>query len=105
MDNFLTETCTHQNNPTGTVGDIGNVVAAGIACTPIDTLGREYRQDYPIEKLYLLRQTFTEYTAFEPGNELVANSITYTVKAVHSYDAQGGMSAYTHLVLEDASGD
>lgn len=99
---FLTETCTHKNNPSGASLV---TVATGIACSPIDALlGRDYIQDYPTEKLFLKRQTFTEYTAFVAGDLLVADSITYAVMAVHSYDAQGGMSAYTHLILELQSG-
>lgn len=99
---FLTETCVHQNNPTGASLD---TVASDIACTPIDKLlGREWQQSYPIEKLFLMRQTFTEYTAFVAGDLLVADSVTYAVSAVHDYDAQGGMSAYTHLILEEQSG-
>jgi len=101
VDNFLTETCTHKNNPTG--AELVTV-ASGIACTPIDALARDWAQDYPTEKLYLMRQTFTKYTAFAAGEYLVADSVTYAVTAVHGYDAQGGMDAYYHLTLELQSG-
>lgn len=101
MDNFLTETCQHKNNPSGASLV---VVASDIACTPIDALGREYTQDYPIEKLFLMRQTFTKYTAFVAGDLLVADSVTYAVAAVHLWDSQGGIDAFTHLVLEFQSG-
>lgn len=101
MDAMLTETCTHKNNPTGAALA---TVATGIACTPIDALSQDWRQDFPIEKQFLMRQSFTKYTAFVAGDYLVADSVTYAVKAVHPYDAQGGMDAYTHLTLEFQSG-
>ena len=101
MDSMLTETCTHKNNPTGASLV---TVASGIACTPIDDMGRDWKQAYPIEKQYLLRQSFTKYTAFVSGDYLVANGITYAVRSVHPYDAQGGMDAYSHLELEEQSG-
>jgi hypothetical protein len=103
MDNMLTETCTHKNNPTGTALA---TVATGIACTPIDPLSQsqDWKQSFPIEKQFLLRQSFTKYTAFLSGDYLVADSVTYAVKVAQSYDAQGGMDAYYHLLLEKQSG-
>jgi len=101
MDAMLTETCTHKNNPTGAALA---TVASGIACTPLDALDRTWSQSYPIDKLFLMRQTFTKYTAFSAGDYLVADSVTYAVRAVHPYDAQGGMDKYYHLVLEFQSG-
>jgi len=101
MDNVLTETCTHKNNPTGAALA---TVASSIACSPIDPLDKTYSQAYPIEKLFLMRQTFTKYTAFAAGDHLVADSTTYAVKAVHPWPAQGSMDAYYHLILEQQSG-
>ena len=79
-------------------------VDTGIACTPIDPLDRTWSQHYPIDKQFLMRQTFTKYTAFTAGDYLVADGVTYAVRAVHPYDEQGGMDAYYHLVLEFQSG-
>ncbi len=101
MLSMLTETCTHKNNPSGSSLV---QVATGIACTPIDPLSQDWRQSYPIEKQFLMAQSFTKYTAFVAGDYLVADSVTYAVKAVFPYDAQGGMDAYYHLTLEKQSG-
>ena len=101
MDNVLTETCTHKNYPSGASLV---TVASSIACSPIDPLDKTYSQAYPNEKLFLMRQTFTKYTAFVSGDHLVADSVTYAVKAVHPYAAQGSLDAYYHLVLEQQSG-
>lgn len=79
-------------------------VSGTIACSPIDPVDKAYSQAYPIEKLFLMRQTFTKYAAFVSGDHLVADSVTYAVKAVHPYAAQGSMDAYYHLILEQQSG-
>ncbi|KKN57471.1 hypothetical protein LCGC14_0561830 [marine sediment metagenome] len=79
-------------------------MATGIACTPIDDMDRDWKQSYPIEKQFLLRQSFTKYTAFAAGDYLVAGGITYAVRAIHPYAAQGGLDAFTHLELEEQSG-
>ena len=102
MDNVLTNTCTHKNNPSGASLV---TVASDIACTPIDKLlGQEWSQSYPIEKQFLMRQAYTKYTAFQAGDYLVADSTTYAVKAVHPYAGQGSLDAYTFLILELQSG-
>ena len=102
MDNVLTETCTHKNNPSGASLV---TVASDIACSPIDKLlGQEWLQSYPIDKLFLMRQSFTKYTAFVAGDYLVADSVTYAVKAVHPYAAQGSLDAFSMLILEEQSG-
>lgn len=98
---FLQETCTHQNNPTGAALA---TVETGIACAPIDPLDKTQSQLYPNEKLLLMKQTFTKYTAFENGDYLVADSVTYAVRSVHRYDLQGNLDAYYHLVLEQQIG-
>ncbi len=101
MDNVLTETCTHKNNPTGTALA---TVASDIACSPIDPLSDIVRQAYPIDKQFLMRQSFTKYTAFVAGDHLVADSITYAVKDVHPWLAQGSLDLYYQLILEQQSG-
>lgn len=101
MDNVLTAICDHWNNPTG--AELVEV-ETDIACSPIDPLDKTWTQAYPIEKQYLMRQSFTKYTAFVAGDYLVANSTTYAVKAVHPWPAQGSMDLYYHLILEQQSG-
>lgn len=106
MDNFLTATCDHWNNPTGA---LLVEVATDIACSPIDpvytavTHGK-LESDYPNEKLYRERQTFTKYAAFVHGDRLISGGVTYVVKTVQPWAAQGGMDAFYHLILEHASG-
>lgn len=101
MQSMLTETCTHKNNPTGATLA---TVATGIVCTPIDSLSQVSWQAYPIEKQFLMCQSFTKYTAFGAGDYLVADSVTYAVKAVYPWDAQNGLDKYYHLTLEKQSG-
>lgn len=92
---------THKNNPTGTSLV---TVQENIYCAPIDQLTREWAQRYPTEKLSLMRQTYTKYTAFAAGDYLVYGGLTYAVRVVHPYDAQGGLDAFYFLVLEEQSG-
>jgi hypothetical protein len=101
MDNVLTQTCTHKNNPTGAALE---TVDTGIAISPLDAMDKTWGQHYPIEKLFLMRQVYTKYTAFQPGDYLVYDSTNYAVKAVHPYVAQGGLDAFYFLVLEWQSG-
>jgi len=101
VDNVLTATCTHKNNPTGAALA---TVASSIACSPIDPLDKQWSQEYPIEKQFLTRQCFTKYTAFVAGDQLISGSVTYAVKAVHPWPAQGSMDKYYHLILEQQSG-
>ena len=98
---FQAITVTHKNNPTGTTLA---TVQEDIYCTPIDQLDKTWGQSYPIDKLFLMRQTYTKYTAFQAGDYLVYDSVTYAVKVVHPYDAQGGFDAFYFLVLEWQSG-
>jgi len=100
MLNFLTATATHQNNPTGA---LLVEVATGIAITPVDPLDRVWSQDYPIAKQFLMRQVYTKYAAFAAGDKLISGDITYVVRAVHPYAAQGGLDAFYFLVLECAT--
>jgi len=101
MENVLTETCTHKNNPTG--ASLATV-ATDISISPIDPLDKGYSQQYPTDKLFLMRQCFTKYTAFAAGDYLVSDGTTFAVKAVHDWPAQGSMDAYYFLVLEYQSG-
>lgn len=98
---FQAITVTHKNNPTGTTLV---TVQEDIYCAPIDRLSQDFQQSYPIDKLFLMRQTYTKYTAFQAGDFLTYDGLTYAVKVVHPYDAQGSFDAYTFLILEQQSG-
>ncbi len=100
-DFFQAITVTHKNNPTGTTLA---TVETDIDCTPIDAIDKTWGQHYPIEKQFLMRQTYTKYADFQAGDYLVYDGTTFAVKAVHAYDAQGGLDAYTFLILEWQSG-
>ena len=96
---------TSPGNPNHSVDFDLLYVSGTIACSPIDRLlGQEWLQSYPIEKQFLIRQTFTKYTAFVAGDYLVADSVTYAVKVVHPWSAQGSLDKYYHLILEEQSG-
>jgi len=101
MDAMLTASCTHKNNPTGAAL---TTVASDISCTPIDPLDKTWSQAYPIDKLFLMRQCFTKYTAFEAGDYLVSDGTTFAVRAVHPWPAQSSLDKYYYLVLEYQSG-
>ena len=95
-------TVTHKNNPSG--AELVTV-QEDIYCTPIDRLlGQQWLQDYPTNKQFLMRQTYTKYTAFQAGDYLVYDSVTFAIKAVHAYDAQGSFDAFYFLILEWQSG-
>ena len=93
---LLSETATHKSNPTGSSLA---TVATGIACAPIDSIAQTYAQAYPIDTLFLMKQTFTEYTAFVAGDYLVADSVTYTVKAVHKWDGMGRYAVTGYILI------
>ena len=100
---FMAILVVHKNNPTGLELV---TVQEDIYCAPIDRLSQDWQQSYPIEKLFLMRQTFTKYTAFQPGDYLLDNNdLLYAVKVVHDYDAQGGLDAFSMLILEEQSGN
>lgn len=101
-DFFLAILVTHKNNPTGTSLV---TVQENIYCSAIDQFSRNvWAQEYPTEKLHLMRQTHTKYTAFAAGDYLVHDGLTYAIRAIHPYDAQGGLDAFYSLVLEEQSG-
>ncbi|HEX9925309.1 MAG TPA: hypothetical protein VGD99_21815 [Anaerolineae bacterium] len=102
MDSFLTNTCDHLNNPTGAA--TLSEVATGIACMPIDPASKAPTDDYPISKLFLLRETFTKYADFVTGDYLVSGGTTYAVRFVGPWAAQGGLDAFYHLILEEQLG-
>jgi len=98
MDQFLTNTGTHKNNPTGAATP--TTVASGIAISPLWPLSTMPVQDYPIEKLALLRELFTKYTAFQPGDYLTVGATTYAVKSVLPWESAGSLDTYYQLVVE-----
>jgi hypothetical protein len=97
----MTATAEHRNNPTGAAAT--SSVATGIEITPINSTSSLPTQDYPIEKLFLLRETFTAYTAFKSGDFLVSGGITYAIRAVHKSEISLGVFYY--LILEKQIGD
>lgn len=101
MDNVLTETCTHKNNPTGAALA---TVDTGISISPIDPLDKTWSQAFPQDKLFLMRQCFTKYTAFAAGDYLVSDGTTFAVRAVHPWPSQSSLDKYYHLILEYQSG-
>jgi hypothetical protein len=103
LTDSMTATAEHRNNPTGAAAT--SSVATGIAITPINPLSNSNAtaQDYPIEKLFLLRETFTAYTAFKSGDFLVSGGITYAIRAVHKSEISLG--AFYYLILEKQIGD
>lgn len=98
FDAMMTATATHKNNPTGAAWV---QVSTSIPITPLDPVGVDTRIDYPMEKLFKLRQCFTEYTAFAPGDKLISGSATYIVKMSLSYAALDGMGTYYHVIVEE----
>lgn len=103
MDCFLTLTgVTHKNNPTGAATP--STVSTTVVTTPIDPASKVPSQDYPIEKLFLLKECFTKYTAFATGDFLVSGGVTYAVRAVWPWESQGGVDDFYHLILEQYLG-
>lgn len=100
MDTFLTNTgVIHRNNPTGAASLA--TVSSSVVTTPLDPASKTPSQDYPLEKLFLLKECFTKYTAFATGDYLVSGGTTYAVRAVWLWAAQGAMDTYYHLILEE----
>ena len=95
---------TSSGNPNHYVDFDQLCVCGTITCSPIDPMSDIVRQAYPIEKQFMMRQSFTKYTAFVAGDYLVADSVTYAVKIVNPWPAQGSMDKYYHLILEQQSG-
>lgn len=98
MDAFLTATCTHKNNPTGAASL--STVQAGIACTPLDQASKLPSQAYPLEKMFLLREFFTKYTAFANGDYATFDGTDYPVRSVSFWGEQGGLDDYYHIIVE-----
>lgn len=103
MDTFLTNTgVIHKNNPLGSA--TLTTVSSSVVTTPIDPASKVASQGYPIEKLFLLKECFTKYTAFATGDFLVSGGITYAVRSAQKWTEQGGMDDYWQLVLEQMLG-
>lgn len=100
ITDFMVDTAEHRNNPTGAAST--SSVATGIAIVPINSTDRAPSQDYPIEKLFLLRETKTAYTAFQTGDFLVSGGVTYAVKAVVKGD--NALGEFYSLILEETLG-
>ena len=106
MDNFLTLTgVVHKNNPTGAATP--STVSSSVVTTPIDPAGQAIgtaRQEFPIEKLFLLKECYTKYSAFRTGDFLVSGGVTYAVRSAQKWSSQGGMDTYYALILEEQLG-
>lgn len=98
FDFLSTITVNHLSNPTG--ANL-SMVAGGIACTPIDPLlTSRSLQDYPNEKLFSTKQTFTTYSGFAAGDYLEHESIRYVIKMVNEWGAGFCTPTFYRLVLE-----
>lgn len=98
LDAFMTIEVEHRNNPSGAAST--SSVATGIACTPIDPASKDAQQAYPTEKFFLLKECFLKYQGFKTGDFLVWDGVTYAVRMAGPWAAQGGMDAFTHLIVE-----
>lgn len=57
-------------------------------------------QEYPIEKLFLMREFYTKYTAFVAGDYATFASVDYPVRAVHPWDELGGLDTFYRVIVE-----
>lgn len=104
MNNFLTNTgVTHKNNPGGAASP--STVSTTVITSPIDPASKVPSQDYPIEKLFLLKECFTKYADFVTGDFLVSGGVTYAVRAVWPWPALGDLDTFYHLILEQKLND
>lgn len=100
MNSFLTETATHKNNPTGAA--TLTTVSSSVTCSPAWPTTRVPTQDYPLEKLFMMYEVYTKYTAFAAGDVLELGSVTYIVRAVQKWEeiVAGGLDDFYLLVVE-----
>src|SRR5262245_59048658 len=100
LSESMTATAEHRNNPTGAAATSSVATGSASAPTnPISSTSKGLGQDYPVEKLFLLKETFTLYTAFETGDYLVSGGVTYAVRAAQKSEISLGVLYY--LVLEE----
>lgn len=99
MDVFLTvTTATHKRNTDGSGAP--ETIASNVTTSPLDPTTSTPTQDYPIEKLFLLREFFTKYAAFQEGDFIVINSTSYTIRAVLPWAAQDGLDTFYRCIAE-----
>lgn len=97
MDEFLTDTFNHYS----TAGGAGkSLVASGQLCTPFDPVSSEVEQDYPTDRTFLLRETFTRYTAVALGDVLEQDSVLYAVRNVKLWQGLDAIDTFYHIILE-----
>lgn len=97
FSNILTQTFTLKRSNGTTL----QTVTTGVPCSPADPFNVSNTfQDYPLEKLFTLRQVFTSYSGVLAGDYIEIGSKQYAVKIVNEYLAQGKMSAYYQLMVE-----
>jgi len=100
MLNFLT---TYLDLYTASVSGVLTASATNIACTPADVITGAVVQNYPIEKVYKMRQVYTKSSAVVHGSyiKIGGANVTYAVQSVLPFAAQGGMDAYTEVLIEE----
>lgn len=96
ISRFLTRTCDHLRSD----GADLTYVAYDVPCTPVDPLS-SIREDYPNEKLFGMRQVFTQYVAFLNGDYLLMDSKLYAVRQVDFWDELFPMDDFYHLMVEE----
>lgn len=101
MDNFLTQTCVHKR-PNGT-GSL-TTVQSNIACTPADPMGASPSTEYPLEVLMTMREFFTKYAAFQPGDYATFSSTDYPVRAAQEWGELGGLETFYRVLIEAKQG-
>lgn len=76
-------------------------VSYSIDCTPADPISAStLGLDYPIDKLFSLRQVFTEYDEFVQGDYIDLSGKRYAIRIVNHYDELDKMSEYFQLIVE-----
>lgn len=98
MDVFLTVTNSTHKRSSGSGSPA--TISTAVTHSPLDPVTQLPTQDYPIEKLFLLREFFTKYTAFQAGDFIVVSGTSYTIRAVLPWAAQNGLDAFYRVIAE-----
>lgn len=75
-----------------------------ITCTPLDPASQQPSQDYPVEKMFLLREFYTKHANFTQGSYATFDGVDYPVRAVNYWPAQGGVDDYYQIIVEKPVG-
>lgn len=98
IDNFLTVTGSTHKRSSGSGAPA--TISSAVTHSPLDPTSTLPTDDYPISKLFLLREAFTKYTAFQNGDFLVVGSESFTIRAVLPWLQQGGLDTFYRLIVE-----